>query len=146
MLAIMGGVCVAVTIYFAAILPLQTYRESAEAGFTSARALYQEVSAAAAALERQSTATPIADAASQDQPVRVIASASAQELGLSITRIQPVSDGELSFWFDGAGVRDIFRWMVGLGTGHGLTIAKADIQKSPNGQTVQAQVVLRRNP
>ena len=143
MLVAMLAVVASVALYFATLRPLEGYRESAYAGYISAAEVFQDVSGAAAELERRESAVSPATPAAEDRPVRVTASATARQLGLGITRIQPINDDEVSFWLDGAGVRDLFRWMVALETEHGVRITKADIQKSPGGETVQAQVVLR---
>lgn len=146
MLAVLAAISLCVCIYFALVRPLQGYRDAARADYAAAAEIYQEVAAAADALKQRSGAASASTRVSDDRPVRVIASATARDLGLGITRIQPVNDTDVSFWFDGAGVRDLFRWMVQMETDHGVSITKADIQKSPGGETVQAQVVLGRTP
>lgn len=144
LLAAAACVCACVLIYFAVVRPTVAYQKGAQVYLDSAVELHADVTRAAEELSRlsQNGAMP---SSGDDRPVRVLASAGAREQGLSVTRIQPMSDQAVSFWVDEVTVAALFAWTIGLQVDHGITVSRADIQRMPDGRSVQAQIVLRKS-
>jgi type II secretory pathway component PulM len=131
-----------VVLYFAVIRPVLSFRDQALQDYRTASEVRNDVQIAASRLLRGSAqANDFRD--TDDRPPRIIASASARQLGLGITRIQPLEDDVVSFWFDQENVSLLFTWMVNLNTQYGFVVSRADIQQSPDGESVNAQIVLR---
>jgi len=129
-------------LYFAVIRPVLSFREQALQDYRAVSEVRDDVQAAASTLLKGSSQTNDFQE-SDDRPPRIIASASARQLGLGITRIQPMEDDAVSFWFDQEDSSVLFTWMVNLNTQYGFVVSRADIQKSPDGESVNAQIVLR---
>lgn len=142
LLGAMAGACLCSLVYLAMLRPVMSYNEEAQIYYESAAALYADVSRAADELSDFSR-NGVVLANRDDRPVRVLASASAREQGLSITRIQPMADDTVSFWLNNVDVRSLFAWTVDLQLEHGITVARADILRMPDKLSVQAQIVLR---
>ncbi len=130
-------------LYFAVIRPVLSFREQALDDYKAASEVRDDVQSAASALSKGSGQTVASREDADDRPPRIIASASARQLGLGITRIQPMEDDVVSFWFDQVDVSVLFTWMVNLNTQYGFVVSRADIQRSPEGESVTAQIVLR---
>ncbi len=145
MLSAMAVLCLCVAVYFFAILPMKSYRDSARASFYAAQNVFDEVSSAAAQLE-QIAVSPRRGPEPNGEPVRIFASATAQQLGLGITRIQPVNETDVAFWFDAVAVRDLFNWIVTLEAEAGVSFPRIEVLKHLDADAVQAQVILRSAP
>lgn len=143
LLGAMSAACILFFLYFALFVPASAYKNDAEAVLERALATYADVAAAAAQLENLSQ-TNGERIARDDRPVRVLASARARELGLSVIRIQPMENDSVSFWLTDASATALFEWLTSLQTDHGITVGRADIQRAPDNVVVQAQVVLRK--
>lgn len=142
LLFVMGGVCTCFILYMALVRPVWDYRRESKGYFEEAMLLHADVSAAASELAAQSPGQSF-PATRDDRPARVLASASARDLGLGVIRIQPLENNSVSFWLDGVDVATLFVWIVDLQTEHGIVVTRADIQRQPDGLSVQAQIVLR---
>ncbi len=136
------GLMAVLVFYFAVIRPVLSFKEQALQDYRAVSEVRDDVQEAASMLLKGAAQTDeFLDA--DDRPPRIIASASARQLGLGITRIQPMEDQAVSFWFDQEDVSVLFTWMVNLNAQYGFVVSRADIQKSPDGDSVNAQVVLR---
>lgn len=128
--------------YQFAYVPLLDYRGEAERRHDMALSLHHEV--------RSGTAEAKALlAAGRKQPeqavtIRSAVSATARGEGLTITRMQPVDDGDLNLWIDEADATLLHRWLLGLQDNHGITVAKASIRGNESKGTVRAQLMLTR--
>lgn len=69
----------------------------------------------------------------------------ARGFGLSISRMQPGSDGDLQFWFDDAQASGVYQLLSGLTAEYAVVIQRADIKRREGG-TVSAHVTLRAIP
>jgi type II secretory pathway component PulM len=143
MLYTMGVLCLCSAVYFLVFVPLQTYRQATQTSLNTAREVFNEVSFAARVIEERATISPHSEKGQNGEPVRVLASATAQQLGLGITRIQPLTETDVAFWFDMVEVRDLFRWIVALEADARVSVPRVEVVKLPDADAVQAQVVLR---
>jgi len=144
LLAAMACICICSLFYLVFVRPAVAYRQDAQVYLGSAVALHTEVSRAAA--ELSSLSRTGAQLANRDErPVRVLASARAREIGLGVTRIQPMADDSVSFWLSNVDVASLYSWTVDLQTDYGITVVRADIQRMPDGLSVQAQIVMRKS-
>ncbi|MEQ8736718.1 MAG: type II secretion system protein GspM [Rhodospirillaceae bacterium] len=137
------GLMAVLVLYFTVIRPVLSFRDQALQDYRAVSEVRDDVQAAATKLFKGSSQGDALRADVDDRPPRIIASASARQLGLGITRIQPLEDEAVSFWFDQEDVSVLYSWIVNLNTQYSFVVSRVDIQKSPEGDAVNAQVVLR---
>lgn len=144
MLMIMGAALGLFALYQLVYAPLAAYNERAERNYAAARVLYDEIEAGAreAAMLRASAAASGRDAPRQTGSVRAAVSATAQEAGLQITRMQPIEERALNLWIDEAEVTALYRWIITLREDYGITVDKASIRTNEGTGTVRAQLLL----
>lgn len=133
-----GAVVACFAMYFAVIEPISSYKASSLRSYVAAQSELRTVNDLVAELKSTKLSRPEA----ADRLPRVEATAVARDMGLGITRIQPMQDGSISFWFDEAAAPDIFRWLIKLKSTHGFDVKRADIQKVSEADTVRAQIIL----
>lgn len=140
LLVLAGALCLLTGLYQFAWAPLAGYRVRAAASLAEAEQLYADIAQGAAIAAAARAGSGQVDA----RPLRIIASDSARELGLSITRFQPAENGDLSIWLDQADARLLWRWLATLHQVHGVSAVKAVIQRDDGQPTVRAQLLLRK--
>src|SRR5690606_3447696 len=97
-------------VYQFVLKPVSDYKAAASVSYETAAAFLAAVESSAYEIRAMGGADkPSADG--DAQTMRANISATARELGLSITRLQPVPDGQLDIWFDGVGSGDLFNWV-----------------------------------
>lgn len=122
------------------VLPLVHYRASAQDQYDAALAILEDVEAGA----RTAQAIRAAAGARPEGAVRTIVAATATELGLAITRLQPLETAELDVWLDNVSAQLLYAW-VGRLQERGIPVTRAVIQKS-DGATVSAQITFAGRP
>ncbi len=134
LIAGVGALMLMFAVFQFLILPLAAYRASARAEHEAALAMLQEVEAGARTVQT-------VRAAAGERPegaARTIVAATATELGLAITRLQPLESSELDVWLDDVASPLLFAW-VGRLQERGIPVTRAVIQKN-DGATVSAQI------
>jgi len=122
------------------LLPLIHYRAAAQAEHEAALAMLTEVEAGARAVHALR-------AAAGERPEgagRTAVATTATELGLVITRLQPLETTELDVWLDDVDSKLLYAW-VGRLQERGIPVTRASIQKS-DGATVSAQITFAGGP
>ena len=122
------------------IIPLVHYRSSARDQLSSALEMLTEV-------EKGARAVQAIRATAGEQPagaVRTVAASTATELGISITRLQPLENDELDVWLDDVAAPLLFSW-IGRLAKRGVPVARAVIHKG-DGTSVNAQITLTGAP
>lgn len=134
-----GGLAVVFSLFQFLLLPLVHYRASARDQYEAALATLQDVESGARLVRGLRT--------TGDRPeggVRTVVAATATELGLAITRLQPVGDNQLDVWLDAAASPLLYSWVTRL-QDRGILVARAVIQKN-DGTTVSAQMTFAEGP
>lgn len=139
-----GCVTFACALYLGLYRPLVSFRDNSMANYETASNELSAVRSLAIELGQQRQPDPAASQSDDPRPLRVIASALARQLGLTLIRIQPDDSGSVSFWFESVASTDLFKWMIELNRDHGAIIDRVDIQKSVEPESVTAQIILKR--
>ena len=134
---LLGGVGVLVLLFVVfqfLLMPLADYRASARDQHEAALAMLQEVEAGARTIHAL-------QAAAGERPegaARTVVATTATELGLAITRLQPLESNELDVWLDDVASPLLYAW-VGRLQERGIPVTRAVIQKNDDA-TVSAQI------
>ena len=64
--------------------------------------------------------------------------------GLTISRIEPASDGGLNLWFEAESPNGLFAWLSDLHANHGVFVGKASMRTVQNGEAVSANLYVNR--
>ena len=134
LLACVGTLVVVFAVFQFLIMPLAAYRAFARDQHDAALAMLQEVEAGARTVQTL-------QAAAGERPegaARTVVATTATELGLAITRLQPLESGELDVWLDDVASPLLYAW-VGRLQERGIPVTRAVIQKN-DGATVSAQI------
>lgn len=142
--AAMGALAVAAALFILfefGLKPLVNYRRDAQADYDGALALITQIETDAHQIQAlQAVRTPRSAV-----PARTAASMVAGEQGLSLTRLQPLENGDLDIWLDDVASPVLFKWLGSLSEHHGIAVVRAAIQRNDNG-TVRAQITLAGGP
>jgi len=133
----LGLVVLALAVFQFAVKPLVDYRTAAKADYESAVELLSQVEADA----RDILALKAGAALRSDVPARTVVSVVASEQALTITRVQPLENGDLDVWLDDVASVALFKWATTLYERHGIAVVRASVQKNDGG-TVRAQITL----
>lgn len=109
--------------------PLVSLRQSAQADYESAMALLTQVETDAQRIDALRAEMP----ATSRVPARTAVSAVANAQGLTLTRLQPLENGELDVWLDDIASPALFTWLTTLADGHGLSVSRATLQQGALG-------------
>lgn len=135
--ALLSGVGALVSLFVVfqfLLVPLAGYRASARDQHEAALAMLQEVEAGARTIQAL-------QAAAGERPegaARTVVATTATELGLAITRLQPLESNELDVWLDDVASPLLYAW-VGRLQERGIPVTRAVIQKN-DGASVSAQI------
>ncbi len=140
LLTSVGALALAFGVFQFLVVPLAQYRASAHDQHEAALAMLAEVEAGARTVHAlRATAGQRAEGTP-----RTIVAATATELGLTITRLQPLENAELDVWLDDVASPLLYAW-IGRLHDQGIPVTRAVIQKS-DGATVSAQITLAGGP
>lgn len=129
-----GALAVIFAVFQFVIMPLANYRASARDQHEAALAMLQEVEAGARTVQTlRATAGERPEGAA-----RTVVATTATELGLAISRLQPLESGELDVWLDDVASPLLYAW-IGRLQERGIPVTRAVIQKN-DGATVSAQI------
>lgn len=118
--------------------PLSDYRAAAAVSYEAAATYLNDVETdAAKIIAFQNLAKN--DGGRDVQSIRATVSEMAQDLGLTITRLQPVADEGLDVWLDSTDSAAFFSWTIQLHEKHGIGVTRANVQRNDD-STVRAQV------
>ena len=128
----------AVMLWQFACIPASQYKMRAERAFTTASGDLGYV--------RQSTRQISArrNPGSASTPLQSVVVDVANIYGLSISRIEPASDGGLTLWFESEAPATLFAWLKDLDDNHGVTVGKASIRLVQDGGNVSANLYVNR--
>jgi type II secretory pathway component PulM len=73
--------------------------------------------------------------------IRIVATETAREMGVAVTRLNPAENDGLSIWLDGTEPTLLFRWLLRLREEHGIAVWRASIHKG-EGNLLQAEFTL----
>ncbi len=122
------------------LMPLVNYRASARDQHEAALAMLEEVEAGA----RTAQALRAVAGERPEGAARTVVAATATELGLAITRLQPLENTELDVWLDNASSPLLYAW-IGRLHERGIPVSRAVVQKS-GGNTVSAHITFAGGP
>lgn len=77
-------------------------------------------------------------------PVQGIVSDSSGIFGISISRIEPTENGDLTLWIEEIDPRALYAWLTDLEVNHGIFVNKASIRANSDTVTVNANVFVSR--
>ncbi|MEL7491306.1 MAG: type II secretion system protein GspM [Pseudomonadota bacterium] len=137
-----GGAIVAVCLFLLLIVnPITSWRSAAADRATAAERNYAMVRQAAA---KQPT-TDVAADIDADTPVRIVLSQTTNQLGFSLTSINPLPDGNVSASANNVSADQLFAWIGDLQSNYGIAIVTADIARdTENPENVRAQITFGR--
>lgn len=134
LLGTVGALVVVLALIQFALLPLLSYRAAARDQHATALALLQEIEAGARTIQAQRAI----QAKRPDGSMRTLVAAAASDIGLSITRLQPVENTGLDVWLDNVGAQLMYAWIARL-QDQGVPVVRAVIQRTDDA-TVSAQI------
>ncbi len=150
LLAGLGLLLVAVILWEGVIRPVGAYRAGGLERLERARATLAEVDATARALSdlaaprTRAADTPGADRAKAD--IRRVVGRTAQDMGVTLTRLRPDGSDRLTIWLDRVDAGLFHRWLLRLTDDHGLHLARlsltAESGGTPEDAALTAQLVL----
>ncbi|MGD2131802.1 MAG: type II secretion system protein GspM [Maricaulaceae bacterium] len=138
LIALAGGVVLALGFAQLVMIPLRKERAQAQAAFLESEQLLAEVRAGAARAPAASPAAVTDDGSS----LRATLMATARARGLTISRVQPLDDGGLSLRFDAADPVVLYEWIAAAADDRGVLVRQASLSRVESGGFVQATVVL----
>lgn len=138
LLVAVAALAAAFAVFQALVVPLLHYRAAAREQHDAALAMLRDVEDGARVVQ----GLRAAQGARAEGSARTVVSATATELGLAVTRLQPLESGDLDVWLDGVAAPLLYAW-VGRLQDRGIPVARAVIQKSDGG-TVNAQITFAR--
>jgi type II secretory pathway component PulM len=115
-------------------LPLLQYTASARDRYDAAIATLADIETGARTLQG---ARAVAGARGEGA-MRTVVAATATELGLAVSRLQPLDAGDLDVWLDGVSSPLLYQW-IGRLQDRGIPVVRATIQKRDEA-TVSAQI------
>ncbi len=124
----MGGVMVVFVAYQFAYVPLTSYRETAERRVRSAEALYRDVARGAAQVASLREEAETRPARPNGATMRQTITVSAHKAQITITRLEPQSEG-LNVWINEVAMPELHRWIGVLSSDFGITVRRATISK-----------------
>lgn len=77
-------------------------------------------------------------------PVQGIVSDSSAIFGISISRIEPTENGDLTLWIEKIDPRALYAWLTDLEVNHGIFVNKASIRANNDTVTVNANIFVSR--
>ncbi len=75
-------------------------------------------------------------------PVRSTVTATARDMDVAITRVQPGEDDRLTVWIDAVETRQLFEWLLLLRERHGLHVLQATVRAGADDTAVATQLVI----
>ncbi|GGE42809.1 hypothetical protein GCM10011367_16910 [Marinicauda pacifica] len=141
LLAVCAGLILAALVWFALVSPALSYRNAMRAGF---EAQVEDHMAVIAGIERyRGLQTANATQQGQDQPLRTLVANRAREAGITITRVQPLENGQLSVWAEQAPEAQLMALLVALADRDNVHASRVSLDREASG-LVRAQLVLGR--
>jgi type II secretory pathway component PulM len=139
------AVIFALVLYQTVYWPASTYLSHARQARQDAMTNLTDVEAAARVIQASrataSTRQPLGDGG-----LRAAGTAAASEVGLAISRLQPLEQGGVEFWIDSAPAPQVYRWIEALHQKYGVTVVKADMLQVDGADNVRAQIALAAEP
>ena len=136
MIAGVAGLVLVWTVFALVWQPLWTARASLAAGILRADQMLARVQR----LPPPAHATPVA---ADDRPLAVIATATAQDMGLQVRRLQPQGDA-VQVVIEDAPFDFVLLWIAALERDHALRLTELTLSRRPAPGTVAATLTLER--
>ena len=141
LIALMIVLALGIGLIYGVLRPITSYYDAgvrAVAASTTEATRVRSAIQSAGALQKNATPKP-----STTTNVRAAISETALTLGITVTRLQPDQNGNLTVWLDAVPSDDFFHWLRVLQSDHGVSVAKATVQKEDGSPVVRAQLVFR---
>lgn len=123
--------------------PLLAFHARGEAARADALETLRYVENGLAAYGRTTmTAAPVQPATTGDS-VLAFSNRLADEMGLTVARVQRAENGAPTLWIDEAPAPRLYDWIAELERRHGVVAVEAIVRANQDGATVRAQVSLR---
>lgn len=138
LIALAGGVVIALAFVQFAVVPLDRARARAQASHDAALEMLAEVRAGVAGVDpaREADAP-----ASVGASLRAGLTSSATRRGLSVARVQPLDGGGLSLRFEDADPALLFDWLSSAREEMGARVRQATLRRNEGRGSVQATLV-----
>ena len=140
LLSICGLLTVVVIVYQFMYVPSKSFRERASNRYDSHAAMHSEITQTLRVYEN----SPRQTRALVTGPVQGIVSDSSAVFGISISRIEPTSAGDLTLWIEEIDPQSLYAWLTDLETNYGISVSKASIRMNKDTATVNANVFVSR--
>lgn len=141
LLSVMGIMIVLFLLYFLLYLPLKQHRTQLQyqyqAALSDAAIVESAILEASRIKENDSQRLVTSDA-----DIRQVISQSAQQLGLTLTRLQPDQTSGLNVWVDSVETVVFYKWVLELQKKHGIYVARASLNNDNNG-LIRVQLLLK---
>ncbi len=141
LISIMLGLLVLVLLYMAVYRPIVDARDESARILRNAEAVYSTVKQAVVAVSsRQGSEKQTSTTTENTQPIRIRVAVAARENNVSVSRIQPDQQGNLTLWIENVSTQDFYVWLTELYSKDGIKPSKVSLQKNGTGDSLRAQV------
>lgn len=144
LISLAAALTVIIAIYFAVVRPLENYLTESERVFARAQATHATVLKGAA--EMKALAAENSEQVREQETLRVAVAKAARENGVSISRLQPGTDGSLSVWVESVPSANMFHWIEAMGSRYGIAPEKVVAQKTMSAGRLRVQLQFAAQP
>lgn len=141
LLASCAALIVVLLVWFAVLSPALSYRNAMRASFEAQVEDHLEIVAGVERYRALSAAEDVSAEAAA--PLRTIVANRAREAGVTITRVQPMENGQLGVWADRAGEAQLMTFLLVLAEEDGVRATRLSLEREEAG-LVRAQMVVSR--
>lgn len=141
LLTVMGIMIFLFLVYFLIYIPIKNHRTDLQYQYQAAisdAAIVNSAILEASKIKENDTERQI----TSDADIRQVISQSAQQLGLTLTRLQPDQTSGLNVWVDSVETPVFYRWVLDLQKKHGIYVARASLNNDNNG-LIRVQLLLK---
>lgn len=138
------SICLALTVIIVlfqfVLVPSFSFRDREAKRYASQANMHSEVVQTLRAYEN----SPKQANVKANGPVQGIVSDTSSVFGISISRIEPTSNGDLTLWIEEIDPQSLYAWLTDLETNQGISVSKASIRMNKDTVTVNANVFVSR--
>ena len=135
-LGVLAGFLVAVVFTLAVLLPSMRYRARGADQYQVQLELLEWMKANAALVHAEPAA-----AAPSDSLLAIVDSA-AKQSGISLQRYEPLEQGDIRLYFEGAVFDDLMQWLESLTKSHGIEVAYISVDRGTGAGLVDVRLDL----
>lgn len=122
--------------------PLKTYHKDGTRAVAAATAIAARARILVDEAVRLEPAESARPTAVPSEDVRGAIAQSSQQLGISVARLQPGSDGDVTVWLENVSAQDVYAWLKLLQSDFGVSVKEASLQARDGRSGLRAQFVL----